>query len=117
MKTPCKRAAAIVAAATVLLLARAEAAAPDAAADMGRYGSPAHDLFYDREIRLRPDTRSVGVWRLETIRFVTAEGREFRWRFDSIREMDVFPLNRIAPGDVQVPAATVYVNGEIPIAP
>ena len=88
------------------------------AQDSGRYGSRADGMFYDREIRVRPNTKSVGVWHLETIRFVTAEGREFRWRFDAIRMIDAFPLGRIAPSELALPAdATVYVIGEIPIAP
>jgi len=83
-----------------------------------RYGSPAGNMPYDQEIRLGPDTRGVSVKRNETVRFVTAEGREFRWRFDTLRSFEVFPLSHIAPADVAVAAgANVYVNGEIPIAP
>jgi hypothetical protein len=90
-----------------------------AAADTGdAYGSAANGMPYDRTIRLGANTKSVGVWRFETINFQTADGREFRWRFDTARELDVFPLSRIAPADLGIPAAaTVYVNGEIPIAP
>jgi hypothetical protein len=95
--------------------ARPTGAAADARAE--RYGSAARGMPYDREIRLGTDTKSVGVWRRETINFITADGRDFRWRFDTERYLDVFPLERIAPADVAVPAgATVYVNGELPIS-
>ena len=91
---------------------------PVAADTSDRYGTAATGMPYDRTIRLGPNTKSVGVWRFETISFTTADGREFRWRFDTARELDVFPLERIAPQDVPVPAGTrVYVNGEIPVAP
>lgn len=91
-----------------------------AAADQGRYGSlvaPGY-LYYGDEIRLRPDTKTVTVRRLDIVKFVTAEGREFVWRFDTIRAADVFPLDRIAPAGVAVPpGVTVWVNPEIPVAP
>jgi hypothetical protein len=118
MKTRCSRTAAVSAAAFALALSHAAAGAPASTAANERYGSPADNMPYDREIRLRADTRSVGVSRYDTIRFVTDGGREFRWRFDTTRPLDVFPLSRIAPADVVVrPDANVYVNGEIPIAP
>ena len=85
--------------------------------DGGRYGSPVGDVPYDREIRVDADTKSVTVWRLEIIKFTTADGRAFQWRFDDTRP-DVFPLARIAPGGVTVPSSTtVYVRQEIPVAP
>jgi hypothetical protein len=84
----------------------------------GQFGTAAHGMPFDREVRLGANTKSVGVWRFETINFVTSEGRQFRWRFDTAREFDRFALARIAPSDLGVPAGTtVYVNGEIPIAP
>lgn len=83
-----------------------------------RYGSPAGDMPYDREIRVGSSTRGVNVARNETIKFVTAEGREFRWRFDTFRAFEVFPLSHIAPADVAVATgASIYVTGDIPIAP
>jgi hypothetical protein len=92
------------------------AALPAAAADTDQYGSLATGMPYDREIRVGPNTKRVGVWRLETIRFLTTEGREFRWRFDA-RHLDVFPLARIAPSELAVPSGTtVYVNGELPVS-
>jgi hypothetical protein len=86
--------------------------------DTDRYGSLATGMPYDYELRLGPKTKRIAVWRLQTIRFVTAEGRQFTWRFDGVRSMDEFPLAAIAPADIVVPAgATVSLNGEIPISP
>ena len=83
-----------------------------------RFGSPAGDQPYDREIRLGPNTRSVSVSHYETIRFVAADGREFRWRFDTLRTLDRFPLSRIAPADIAIPpGATVHITGDIPLSP
>ena len=83
----------------------------------GRYGSPVGDVPFDREIRVDADTQSVTVWRLEIVRFVTADGRTFQYRFDDIRP-DVYPLARIAPAGISVPAGTtVYVRQKIPSAP
>jgi hypothetical protein len=83
-----------------------------------RYGSLATGMPYDNEIRVGPNTKRVAVWRLQTIRFATADGRQFTWRFDGLRSMDEFPLSAIAPTGITVPAgATVSVNGEIPISP
>ena len=57
------------------------------------------------------------VRRLDIIKFVTADGRDFYWRFDTERP-GVFPLARIAPAGAAVASnATVYVLPEIPIAP
>ena len=80
-----------------------------------RYGSPAGNLFYDREIKLGQNTRSVGVKHNETVKFVAPDGREFRWRFDTLRTTDVFPLARIAPSDIPVGSnVAVYINGNDP---
>ena len=88
------------------------------AAPSDRFGTAASGMPFDREVCLGANTKSVGVWRFETINFISAEGRQFRWRFDTAREFDRFALARIAPSDLGVPAGTtVYVNGEIPIAP
>jgi hypothetical protein len=96
--------------------AAALGAAPAAAADIDR-GSLATGMPYDREVRVSSDAQRIGVWRLETIRFVLADGREFRWRFDSMRSLDNFPLASIAPAGLTVPSGTrVYVNGEIPVS-
>lgn len=73
---------------------------------------------YDRGIRLTPGTRGINVARLETIRFVTPDGREFRWRFDTFAQFEVFPLSHIAPAGMPVPSGTsICVTGDIPISP
>src|SRR5262249_61260585 len=78
-----------------------------------KYGSPAGNMAYDREIRLGAGTRSVGVAHNETVKFVFG-GREFRWRFDTLREIDSFPLARIVPNDIAVdPNVMVYINSEV----
>jgi hypothetical protein len=101
--------------ATALALLLASLAA-DAAED-GRYGTPVGPTVYHQEVRLRADTRSVTVRRPDVVRFLTADGREFFWRFDTERP-EVFPLSRIAPAGVSVPPnAMVYVVPEVPIAP
>ena len=98
-------------------IAQASASLKAAAAEGGAYGSPLTFMPYDQEVRLRADTKSVTVRRLDVVRFVTADGQEFYWRFDTERP-DVFPLARIAPAGIAVPANTaVYVLPEIPIAP
>ena len=90
----------------------------DAAGVRGRFGTAADGMPFDREVRLGANTKSVGVWRFETIHFVSAGGGQFRWRFDTANELDRFPLAAIAPSGLAIPAgATVYVNGEIPVAP
>ena len=102
--------------AAVPVAAAAESRAPAAGSD--RYGSPAGDMPYDLEIRLGPGTRAVSVARNETIKFVTADGREFRWRFDTLAPFEVFPLAHIAPANVTIPSGVnVHVTGDIPIAP
>jgi hypothetical protein len=94
----------------------AESRAPAAGSD--RYGSPAGDMPYDREVRLGSSLRGVNVARYETIRFVTSDGKEFRWRFDTFAQFEIFPLAHIAPENVVVPAGVnVHVTGDIPIAP
>jgi len=78
-----------------------------------RYGSPAGDMAYDREIYLGSSPSAIDVRHNETVKFVGPQGREFRWRFDTLRHLDAFPLARIAPTDVVInPRATLYINGE-----
>jgi len=109
------------AAATVLAQARTgNAAARASILTQGdnRHGTPADGMPYDREIRIAANTGGLNIARLETIRFVSADGREFRWTFDVFRRFEVFPLADIAPENFPVPAtARVYVNGDIPVAP
>lgn len=107
-----------VASAAVLGLGAASVLASEpAAAAKDRYGTPADHMPFDREIRIGANTKSVGVWRLETIRFRTPDGSEFTWTFDTLRPLDVFPLERIAPAGARVsPTTTVYVNRELPVS-
>lgn len=80
-----------------------------------RYGSPAGNQMYEREIKLGQNTRSVGVKHNETVKFVAPDGREFRWRFDTLRTTDMFPLARIAPSDIPVGSnVAIYINGNDP---
>ena len=102
--------------AAVPVAAAAEPRAPAAGSD--RYGSPAGDMPYDLEIRVGPGMGGINVARNETIKFVTADGREFRWRFDTLAPFEVFPLAHIAPANVAIPSGVnVHVTGDIPIAP
>ena len=76
-----------------------------------RYGSPADGMPYDHEISLQPDIRAVTVVHNETVRFVTPEGREFRWKFDTPRT--VVSLSRIAPPAVALNAnVAVFVTDD-----
>ena len=88
------------------------------AADGGPYyGSPATFGPHDQEVCVGADTKSVTVRRLDIVRFVTTDGRDFYWRFDTERP-DVFPLARIAPSGVAVPSSTtVYILPEFAISP
>ena len=102
--------------ATAAAFASSQATAADVA-ESGRYGSLANHMPFDQEIRLSMDTKSVTVRRLDIVKFVTGDGRDFTWRFDTERP-DTFPLARIAPAGTAVPSsANVYVLPEIPIAP
>ncbi len=79
------------------------------------YGSRADGMPYDQLIVLGSNTRSVNVSHGETVKFVTPDGHEFRWRFDTARSLERFPLARIAPPDVSVSTqASVYVTGSSP---
>ena len=104
--------------ATALVLFAAPVAASDAAApSRERYGTPADHMSFDREIRIGADTKSVGVWRMETVRFRTPDGGAFTWTFDTLRPLDVFALERIAPAAARVsPATTIYVNRQLPVS-
>lgn len=115
MKTKFSAAAAAMIA-TLVLTGGSSALARAPAEGSDKYGTPAGNMPYDTDIRLTANTRGVSVWRRETVRFVTAEGREFRWRFDTFSQFEVFPLADIAPEGVAVPAgAMVHVIGDMPV--
>lgn len=63
-----------------------------------------------RTIRITPETASVSVYRMETVRFVDGRtGQSFVWRFDTPRGEN-FPLAAIAPpGFLDGQAVTAYV--------
>jgi hypothetical protein len=79
------------------------------AAGTNEFGSPAGDMFYDREVRLGANGGSVNVNHGETVKFVMPGGREFRWRFDTLANVTSFPLARIAPESV---SGQVYVSSD-----
>ena len=77
----------------------------------GRLGTPADGMPYDHEISLQPDIRAISVTHNETVRFVTPNGQEFRWRFDTPRT--VVSLSSIAPIDVPLASnVAVFVTGD-----
>jgi hypothetical protein len=78
-------------------------------AGSNEFGSPAGDMASDREVRLGANPGNIGVKHGETVKFVTADGREFRWRFDTLKPITSFPLASIMPGN---PSGRVYVNGD-----
>ena len=88
------------------------------AADGGAYhGSPTTALPHEQEVCVGANTKSVTVRRLDIVRFVAPDGKDFYWRFDTERP-DAFPLASIAPSGFAVPSgATVYVLPEIAISP
>jgi hypothetical protein len=71
-------------------------------------GSPAGDMASDREIRLGK-TSNVGVSHGETVKFLTPDGREFRWRFDTLQRITQIPLASISPDNSM--SGKVFVNG------
>jgi hypothetical protein len=64
------------------------------------FGQPVSDGSYTRIIKITPETRHIGVYRLEKIKFVDEQtGKSFVWDFDTINAGN-FPLADIAPPDV-----------------
>jgi hypothetical protein len=64
------------------------------------FGVAASDDVLARTIRITPATKSIGVFRLETIKFVDEQtGKSFVWNFNTIHAGN-FPLADIAPADV-----------------
>jgi hypothetical protein len=72
------------------------------------FGSPAGDMATDREIRLGKNS-NVGVAHGETVKFITPDGREFRWRFDTLKRITSFPLASISPDSGL--SGKVFVSG------
>lgn len=73
-----------------------------------QFGSPAGDMATDKEIRLGKNT-NVSVGHGETVKFITPNGREFRWRFDTLSRVTQVPLARISPDSGL--SGTVFVSG------
>ena|SRR6185436_2660127 len=72
------------------------------------FGLNAEGAFVDRVITLTPDTRSVGVYRNQTVKFVdAASGRSFIWRFDTLNT--AFDLEQIAPDVAGASHVKTYV--------
>ena len=80
------------------------------AASTNEFGSPAGDMATDREIRLGSNPGNIAVNRGETVKFLTSDGREFRWRFDTLKRITSFPLASIAPDSSM--SGKVFVNGD-----
>jgi hypothetical protein len=73
------------------------------------FGSPAGDMPSDREIRLSANGGSVNVSHGETVKFIMPGGREFRWRFDTLKNVTSFPMSSIAPDNM---SGRVYVSSD-----
>jgi hypothetical protein len=60
-------------------------------------GQASADGSFERVIRIAPETASVSVYRMETVKFIDEQiGKSFVWRFTTPR-MENFPLDEIAP--------------------
>ena len=104
-----KRIGMAAAAAVALFTAVAGAHAADP-----NYGTPIAAEAAERTIHICESTRTVGVDKFDTVRFVvrSADGREtsFGWRFDTFG-LPVVPLNEIAPaGTIGDRTVLVYVR-------
>jgi hypothetical protein len=59
-------------------------------------GTASDGTFADEVVKIVPDTKTVGVYRNETVRFIdAATGQSFAWRFDTTE--DVVNLDQVAP--------------------
>ena len=62
-----------------------------AAGDTG--GDAVGDSFTDQTIKITPATKSVGVYRDETVKFIdTSTGESFVWYFDTAKPVVAFDL-------------------------
>src|SRR5450755_3437121 len=73
------------------------------------FGQPADNISFQRVIKITPETASVSVYRMETVKFVEVQtGKSFVWRFDT-PHTENFPLGEIAPaGFLGGQAVTAY---------
>ncbi|MDB5808429.1 MAG: hypothetical protein JWN94_551 [Betaproteobacteria bacterium] len=74
------------------------------------FGQASDSQYPGRIIKIKPDTRSIGVYRLETVKFVDEQtGKSFTWKFDTLHAGN-FPLRDIAPaGTLGDQAVQAYV--------
>jgi hypothetical protein len=78
------------------------------------FGQPVSDGSYTRIVKITPDTKSIGIYRLEKIKFVDEQtGKSFEWDFDTINAEN-FPLADIAPPDVLAGQAVQAYVWDVP---
>jgi hypothetical protein len=78
------------------------------------FGQAVGDGSFTRIVRITPETRSVGVYRLEKIKFVDEQtGKSFVWNFNTIHSGN-FPLAEIAPPDVLAGQAVQAYVWDVP---
>ena len=78
------------------------------------FGQAVGDGSFTRIVRITPETKSVGVYRLEKIKFVDEQtGKSFVWNFNTIHAGN-FPLADIAPGDVLAGQAVQAYVWDVP---
>jgi hypothetical protein len=88
---------------TIAAMMSALSGAPAHAASSPRsvhsFGEVAADSSFERVIKITPDTASVSIYRMETVKFVDQQtGKSFVWRFNTPRTEN-FSLSEIAPAE------------------
>jgi hypothetical protein len=78
------------------------------------FGQPVSDGSYTRIVKITPHTKSIGIYRLEKIKFVDEQtGKSFVWNFNTIHAGN-FPLADIAPPDVLAGQAVQAYVWDVP---
>jgi hypothetical protein len=78
------------------------------------FGQAVSDGSYTRIVKITPDTKSIGIYRLEKIKFVDERtGKSFVWNFNTIHAGN-FPLADIAPADVLAGQAVQAYVWDVP---
>lgn len=78
------------------------------------FGRPVSDGSYTRIVKITPNTKSIGIYRLEKIKFVDEQtGKSFVWDFDTFNAGN-FPLADIAPPDVLAGQAVQAYVWDVP---
>jgi len=74
------------------------------------FGQPAADGAFQRVIKITPETKSIGVYSMEIVKFADEQtGKSFVWNFNNFHEEN-YPLADIAPaGTLGGQAVQVYV--------